>query len=386
VSRLAYACTCLGLLLGAAPTQLSAQSGVPLTHARAEQLGRYADQLLTGDRELRKSAVYALSHLSSDLLPALQTRLEIVLRARPGHDEVLRVLGAFKRMAAPRHPEDDPDLVSGIEPWLTHEHSRNVRAVAEPLLYLRSLESMDNEQAESAAMQFVTLDDGAWENELRSWRKRRGVRVLPTLVTLRSHEDSALRRFALAQIAALGMEDPKDALAVSDPHLLARLIRAYVNPPDYAAMPLIVRLVNAERIQVREAARAAVARYGKNAIWQVREMYEEQSGQPANKTWDAERTARELYAVLDRAQLEDADTLLARGLTHLLANELSAMQRDYDLLLTKYPQFAERAQLAPGYAALGADRLGLIAAPCGSTRARLRRGCGTRKWRTPARS
>jgi hypothetical protein len=159
------------------------------------------------------------------------------------------------------------------------------------------------------------------------------------------------------QLAALSGDDPNSALAQADPQLLVRLIHAYTNPLDYAAMPAIVRLVAASRATVREAARAAVARYGKNAIWQLREVYAEHAGQAAERSWDGERTARELYRVLDRAQREDAESLLARGLAHLAAHELAAMRVDYDLLLTKHPQFSERNRLAAGYAALGAERL-----------------------------
>ena len=345
------------LLLIAAPLAVEAQSDAQRSTARAQQLGHYADQLLAGDRELRRNAARALGQLSVDFLPAVLTRLASVLSTRPPHDEALRVLAAFRRASGAQRADIEADLALGIEPWLERERTRNVRELAEPLLYLRSLEAMDDERAELALALFVGLDEGAWDNELRLLRKRRGMRLLPALVALRSHENPAVRRFAINQIEALGMTDPKTALALADAHLLGRLIRAYVSPPDYAAMPLIVRLVNAPRLQVRAAARFAVARYGKNAIWQVRELYEEHSGQPANKAWDAERTAHELYTVLDRAQLEDADTLLARGMGRLLANDLPGMQRDYDLLLTKYPQFAERTKLAPGYAALGAERL-----------------------------
>jgi hypothetical protein len=345
------------LLLAAAPARLSAQSEAQLSAARAQQLGHYADQLLARDAQLRKSATQVLGHLGVDFLPALLIRLTAVLSARPPHDDVVKVLNAFRRAAGPPRADDEADLARGIEPWLERERTRNVGAVAEPLLYLRSLEAMDDERAELALSHFVALDQGAWDNELRLLRKRLGVRLLPALVALRSHASPAVRRFAVNQIDALGMTDPQSALAVAEPRLLGQLIRAYVNPPDYAAMPLIVRLVNAPRIQVRDAARVAVARYGKNAIWQLRELYQEHSGQAANKGWDAEHTAHELYAVLDRAQLQDADALLARGMTQLLANDLTDMQRNYDLLLTKYPQLAERSKLAPGYAALGADRL-----------------------------
>jgi tetratricopeptide (TPR) repeat protein len=157
----------------------------------------------------------------------------------------------------------------------------------------------------------------------------------------------------VAGVRALGMEEPQVALQLPDAHLRSLVIAAYTQPLDYAAMPLIVRLVTAEKLEVREAARTAVARFGKNAIWQVRELYAEVTGQDADKRWDADKTAAELYAAIDRPAIEEAQTLLARGSAHYVAGRLDAMQRDYDRLLAQFPLFAEREKLAPGYAALG---------------------------------
>jgi tetratricopeptide (TPR) repeat protein len=182
------------------------------------------------------------------------------------------------------------------------------------------------------------------------------MQLLPTWLALRSHAEPAVRRLALASVTALGVDDPKVALAQSDAFLVARVLRAYASPPDFAAVPTIVRMVSDARGQVRKAARDSLARFGKNAIWPVRELYEEVSGQPADKSWSFERTTGELYTVLDRAQLEDAATLLARGQKALAEHHLEDMQRDYDMLLAKYPAFDERAKLAPGYAAIGGMR------------------------------
>lgn len=177
--------------------------------------------------------------------------------------------------------------------------------------------------------------------------------LLPALIVLRSDSNSRVRAWAANEVRALGMEDPAVATALPDARLVAEVIRAYVQPLDFAAMPVLVRLVNAEKLQVREAARFAVSRFGKNAIWQLRELYGEVKGQAADRAWDAERTAKELYATLDRPETEHADVLMASGLAAFLRDDLQAMQGDYDALLASYPRYAQRAKLAPGYAALG---------------------------------
>jgi tetratricopeptide (TPR) repeat protein len=178
------------------------------------------------------------------------------------------------------------------------------------------------------------------------------MRLLPALIELRSHEDARVRGWAQAGVQALGMEDPQVAAQIPDAHLLAQVLRAYSQPLDFAAMPVVVRLVAADKTQVRLAARAATARFGKNAIWQLRELYQELTGQSADKRWDAERTARELYTALDRPATEEAQTLLAQGMKRYVAGDLPAMQKLYDRVLAQYPLFPDRAKMAPGYAAL----------------------------------
>ena len=143
----------------------------------------------------------------------------------------------------------------------------------------------------------------------------------------------------------------------ADPHLAAAVVRAYTDPLDYPAMPVLVRMVGADKLEVRQAARDAVARFGKNAIWQLRELYEEVSGKAVDRGWEAERVASELYLALDRDERQLAEGLLARGMSLFVAGDLKQMQQVYDALLARFPQFEQRKKMAAGYAALGDDLL-----------------------------
>jgi tetratricopeptide (TPR) repeat protein len=321
----------------------------------ASQLGTQARRLLGPEPGGRAETAHRLSHLDSEAREPILARMHALSVERPLPDEVSRVLNSLRRAAGAHSPDDDVDLALAVPALLARERTADVLAVVEPLLYLRSLETMSGGEGLSDLALFVELDGGVWENELKLVRKRVGASWLPALIALRAHENKNIRRFAIAQLAALGADDPKFVVSGADPYVIARAIRAYASPPDYAAMPVIVRLLGDSRIQVRQAARAAISRFGKNAIWQLRALYDEVSGQPADKRWDYERTARELYDVLDRPRVEEADTLQARGLQSLTRGDLAAMQRDYDALLAKYPDFERRDRLAPGYAALADD-------------------------------
>jgi tetratricopeptide (TPR) repeat protein len=333
----------------AAPEQLLTARGL-----RAPELARMAAQLGAKAGERRAAAFHALCELNAESLPGIEERLRELRAERPHPDLAKAAIAAFRHATGSRRADDEIDLAPGVLPALRARRDRAILAMAEPLLYVRALERIGGREAGAVMAQVLLLDErGVWDHELKLARTRAGMRLLPALLELRSHDDARVRGWALAGVQALGMEDPRAAALIPDAHLLAQVLQAYSQPLDFAAMPVVVRLVAADKAQVRLAARAAVARFGKNAIWQLRELYAELTGQSADKSWDHERTARELYAVLDRPAIEEAQTLLARGMKHYVAGELDAMQRLYDRVLAQYPQFEDRGKMAPGYAALG---------------------------------
>jgi tetratricopeptide (TPR) repeat protein len=195
-----------------------------------------------------------------------------------------------------------------------------------------------------------------WDRELRLARERAGMTLLPSLIALRSSPEPRVRGWAQAGVRALNMDDPIAATSLPDARLAAEVVRAYGDPLDYQAMPRVVRLAGSDKLQIRAAARATIDRFGKNAIWQLRELYAEVAGQPAERGWSTAKTAAELYAALDREQVEDSETLLSQGLSKFVAGELDVMQERFDRLLALDPSFDARAKMAPGYAALGALR------------------------------
>lgn len=325
---------------------------------RAAELARVAAQLASPSADQRKGAFHGLSDLNAESLPGIEQRLLALRGQRPDPKAARAALTAFRHGAGSRRADDDTDLAQGVLEVLSRRRDPATLAMAEPLLLLRALENIRTPKAGMLLAELQLLDEpGVWDQELKLARTRVGLALLPALISSRTHEDARVRAFALAGVRALGMEEPQAALQIDDPHLCAEVIAAYTQPLDYAAMPLIVRMVTAEKLELREAARAAVARFGKNAIWQLRELYGQVNGQDADKRWDADKTAAELYAAIDRPAIEEAQTLLARGSSHYVSGQLEAMQRDYDRLLAQFPRFAEREKLAPGYAALGEQLL-----------------------------
>jgi tetratricopeptide (TPR) repeat protein len=321
---------------------------------RPAELERMAAQLGAAAPARREAAFRARSELTTESLPGVAQRLNALRARRPDPEAVREALVAIRHAAGSRRADDTTDLAQGVLSALASRRDAALLAAAEPLLYLRALERMATREAGLLFADLLTLDDsGVWDYELKLARGRVGLRLLPALIELRSHGDARVRNYAQAGVRALGMDDPQVAVQIEDAALAADVVEAYSRPLDFPAMPVIVRLVRADKREVREAARRATARFGKNAIWQLREMYGELTGQDADKGWSAERTAQELYAAIDRPALQEADALLAKGMAHYVAGDLDAMKREYDRLLSLYPRLPQRAKMAPGYAAIG---------------------------------
>lgn len=321
------------------------------------QLRQYAAMLGSADADTRKQAIDALGTLSADSLPAIERRLEKRTKLRLDADEAAAAMRAFRHAVGSRRADDEVDIAPGIIPVLATDRDEATVAMAEVLLLLRSLEGLQSREAGLLMALVVPLDGGLWRAEMRRVRARAGLWLLPAMIELRSHADPQVKAWAQYGVRALGMDTPKVALKQKDPHLQAEVVRAYAQPLDFSAMPALVRLVDADHAEVRQAARWVVARFGKNAIWQLREYYEEITGSRASHQWGHEHTARELYAALDRERIESADTALARGMQYLAAGELEAMRKELDHVLARAPKHPRRSELAAGYAALGEARL-----------------------------
>ena len=321
------------------------------------ELAKVAAQLGSKDPGARSLAFRTLSELHEESLPGVAARLRKLARRRPAPDATRSALGEFRRALGSRNAEDAIDIAPGVLLVLARNRDATTLAAAEPVLLLRALEKLATREAGRLMGELLVLDEaGVWDRELRLARERVGMALLPSLIALRSSAEPRVRSWAQAGVRALDMDDPVVATGLPDARLAAEVVRAYGEPLDYQAMPRVVRLVGSDKRQVRDAARATVARFGKNAIWQLRELYAEVAGQPAERGWSTAKTADELYAALDRAQVEDSETLLAQGLSKFVAGDLEAMQERFDRLLALDPDFDGRAKLAPGYAALGALR------------------------------
>lgn len=181
---------------------------------------------------------------------------------------------------------------------------------------------------------------------------RLGDRALPALLEAKKHDAERVRRWAAGRLDALGKAIPGEAVQVTDPQVLADVLRAYGRSKDVDALRVVVSFAGSDRSQVREAAREALVNYGDAAVWQLREAYENLLGQrpPPGSPWD--KLASELFEAHDRARLAEVFGLFDEGLEFGRAGSLDEMADRFDRVLSRAPTFERRAEMVPGYLSL----------------------------------
>src|SRR5262249_3783579 len=127
------------------------------------------------------------------------------------------------------------------------------------------------------------------------------------------------------------------------------VLRAYGRTRDPDAARIVVSFAGTERSQVRDAARQAIALMGETANWQLRDAYENVVGKRPQRDWSWDRTARELFAELDRLRSAEVSDLFEAGLKAQSDGDLERMRTSFDQVLAKSPLFERRDEMIGGY-------------------------------------
>jgi len=176
-------------------------------------------------------------------------------------------------------------------------------------------------------------------------------RAVPALIEGKQHDAKIVQRFAAKQLDLLGRAIPGEAVGVTDPQVLADILRAYGRTRDVDAERVILSFCNSDRIQLREAAREAIAAIGEPGIWQLRDAYLNQTGNKAPREFTWDRIARELFGMYDRARLAEVYKLMDEGTAEAAAGKWVEATDAYDKVLARSPVFERRKEMAPAYVA-----------------------------------
>jgi len=339
-------------------TALTPTQVVRDTATSSSEIAALAAELGGSDVNRRRRAFSELTRLNEDALDAIAGRVTALSRKRPPLDRTLTNMTEFRKVQGFNRADDPVDLAAGILKVLSRRRSKWVVATAEPLLLLRSLESIGTPAAARVALDIFGLEDKAWRWEAQRTLQRFGAAMLPAMVAAETkHEKAWVRRFCRWGVDRLKLRKPGRAVQDQDVAVLAALLRAYGETLRFDAMPVVVSYVGDSRVQVRNAARWTLEQYGRNAIWQIREAYLNATGKDADPSWGTKRALAELYGFHDSPRREMLQKALEQSRSALLANDEKGAREALDAALRRSPTGEAAREAAPAYADLGARAL-----------------------------
>src|SRR5262249_51619721 len=139
------------------------------------------------------------------------------------------------------------------------------------------------------------------------------------------------------------------AVGTNDTQILADVLRAYGRTRDVDAVRVILSFANSDRVQLRDAAREAIAAIGEPGVWQLRDQYLGLTGNKPPKEWSWDRLARELFAIWDHQRLAELYKLMDDGVAATSAGKWSEAVEAFDKLLARSPLFDRRREMVKAY-------------------------------------
>jgi hypothetical protein len=330
------------------------------TDLSGAELDALLGRLVAGETpEDRASALSALLEAQPGILVDVTERL--FAAERYDADLLGRVVTDYVRAMPPELPVGSPvpprtalapllhQLVTSPHPAYDECWRGTLRAAA----LIAMLDVMDTTESLMEAIRSVSLYDGAWNRIVRLVIHGKGDRALPALLLSRRAQERAVKEFIPAQLARMGKERAPLMAQVNDDQLLAEILHAIGEVRDSEGVNVMLSFINSDRPFVRAAAREALRKYERNAIWPVRQAYADFVGETADTRWGWEETMDRLFAAQDRARLEPYDVLLTEGLAAAADGRFAEMEEVFGAVLGREPEYPRRAEMVPGLLAYG---------------------------------
>lgn len=177
-------------------------------------------------------------------------------------------------------------------------------------------------------------------------------KAVPALIEARKHDAAIVQRFAETELDKLGRAIPGEAVASDDPDVLADVLRAFGRTRDVDAVRVALSFANSDRRKVRQAAREAIAGIGEPGRWQLRDAFQDLTGEKPDKSvpWDV--LARQIFAIYDKGRLAEFEKLVQDGLDAAKAGKHADAVTSFDKVLARDPLFDRRKEMAPSYLAV----------------------------------
>jgi hypothetical protein len=345
------------------------------------ELNKLLVKLASVDPKDREAAAAGLAEQDESMLPAIAARL-IALRKEADREGMNRLLEAARKAArkdlkrgeaeeSDLQPEEKPDAskslaaeeASLMDPnttdWLRyvlqdpHPDNQGYKDLVAVLALARTCVTIDTTAAAREIINVYMYFGDLFRIDVQRQLARMKERSLPALIEAQYNDSRMVRTWAKRRLDIQGRAIPSEAVRLNDNQALADVLRAYGRAREVEAVRVIVSFANSDRLQVRDAAREAIGQIGEPAHWQLRDAYEQLMGEKPARSWDWQRTARELFAVYDRARLQEVYTTMDEGSKQAQAGKTEEAVQLFDRVLARAPMFERRGEMVPTYLAHG---------------------------------
>ncbi len=187
---------------------------------------------------------------------------------------------------------------------------------------------------------------GAFEAIVQNTLKAGGDEAVAGLFTARRDGSVPVKKWAAERLEAMHKRKPAEVGAMSDANSVARVLSIFGAWKEPDALALLIERIDADRREVRGAAREGVRAYGREAIWKLREAYREAKGEAAPEDWFSKRLADELFALLDARRLGPAMEALEAARAKARDGHPREAAAEADRALRLAPEHPERVELA----------------------------------------
>jgi HEAT repeat protein len=333
--------------------------------AGMKDLDRLLERLTSEDERARTDARRALAEVTPGVVPAIHRRV-MDLRGSIDRDEAPRVLEAARKsgrksMKGEEKPkeehkkkakhDDEADDGDWLDFLLASPHPKDHTWQDLVRLYgmTRMLAAVGTTPAVREMIQLYAYFNELVRIDLQRQIGKLRDKAVPALIEARQHDAKSVERWANKELDVLGRAIPGEAVASNDTQILADVLRAYGRTRDVDAVRVILSFCNSERVQLRDAAREALAAIGEPGLWQIRDQYLGLTGEKPPRAWTWDRLARELFALYDRQRLSEIHELMNQGAAAATAGDVVAAVEAFDKVLARSPLFERRREMAPAY-------------------------------------
>lgn len=334
------------------------------------------ERLVSAKPDVRERAREALSQPSPTLVPALHAKIQD-LRGSLDRERAPKLLEAARKAARDdRKKAKKKGTASELDDddWLLFLHASPApedsawRELVQLLGCVRLLGSIGTTEAVRELLHLRANFGDMLRLDLSRQIAKLGDRAVAALHEAKRHDAVIVQRFAALELDKLGRVTPGEAVAVRDPDALADVLRAFGRNRDVDAVGVLLSFANHDRKKVREAAREALTGIGDAARWQLRDAWQDLSGEKAERSvpWDV--LAKRIFWAYDQSRLAELQRLADEGFDAAKSNDHARAVGVFDRVLARDPLFERRRDMSSSYVAVaratpierGEERLAML--------------------------